>query len=137
MTEARLRRLARLWAGRLGLSHLEIELVVEALDDDTKANADLSPNYDFARITFQPWMIGRGDPPERTLPGELADAGVEKTLVHELLHVALKPIRRVRAGFEEQVHPDAWSLFENLVDGAEETVVDRVAVALTRSWPSS
>lgn len=135
MTEARLRRLARLWAGRLGLSHVEIEIEVRALEEaDNKAECDPSKNYRFAKITFQPWMVGQGQRPETVEASEVEDRWVEKTLVHELLHVSLTPFRKSWVALEEQIHPDAWALYEGQMRNAEEEVVDALAVAITAAF---
>lgn len=131
MSERELARRARLWARRLGIGHYRIELVIGATEDsDHIAEAKRTTPYEEATLIFQPWTVGQGAPPEGAKA--LTDELLEQTLVHELLHVAVKPMFATLALLEDHLHPAAAALFAKAFEDAEERVVDRLAWALVR-----
>lgn len=135
MTERELRRLVHLWAGRLGLGHFEFRVAVEAFDPVTHvAEVNCSPDYDQARIRFQRWAVDGSAPPEECEFGAWDD--LEVLAVHELLHVAVRPMRRFWRSLEDgnYLHRDVFELANDQRAQGEEEAVDRLARSLVAAW---
>lgn len=135
MTEKKLRQLLNVWKTRLGLDHYKINLVFGRCEDEySYMEVQRSINYQRAKITVQPWMLGQGDPPKDLLQ-EINDEMIEESLVHELLHICTRDLTAiVRNDLDGMVHRDVYSMFENATCRADERVVDSLAVALCQAF---
>lgn len=134
---AELRRLTALWQRRLGLGHFAIGVRIGDPEEGcTAAVLQPRPEYEEAVITFAPWLVGRGDPGDGLIvPLEEWDARrVEVTVVHELLHVCVKPMTRTLDLVDGHLHRDSEAILRAALEAAEERVVDRLARALVAAF---
>lgn len=138
MTEPQLWELLEVWKARLGLERWLVILEVGGADDDScYMETHRSTTYERAVIRVQPWLLGKGEAPPRTMirGAHLTDAFVESSLVHELLHLHTRDMRAiVRDDLDGQVHRDVYTVLEAGMARAEEQCVDRLAEALTRAF---
>lgn len=137
MTEAKLRALFDLWQKRLGLStwKIEIELAVceRECHDLVLMETHRSGVYETATIRVQPWAL-TGNVPEEGPTQPLTDRYLETKVVHELLHCSMRDLRFADDMIVEELRPDfnrAWQIVQRK---AEESVVDKLATALVKSF---
>ncbi len=90
---------------------------------------------DEALLRFAPWLLGQADRPPEVLPA--ADDEAEVVVVHELLHVALRDVDRGHEIVEGQLHRDVEAVFLASQSAALERSIERLSLALVRSWPRS
>lgn len=133
MTEPRLQQLLAEWTRRLGLERWEIDLRVEPCECETAyMEVERSFLYERATIAVAPWLMGQGDWPADCMR-RASPHHVEETLVHELLHLHTRDIMRAGREADGQMHRDAYTIYEQRLEDAEEQLVDRLAVALVRA----
>lgn len=135
-TEAELRKLIRRWAPRLGLADWRIDVIIGELEGDNAEVRQHEHEYREAVIVFPPWFVGLAEYPDGQLRprDHWAPGDAEATVVHELLHLATKPIARALALMDGQIHPHTEAVLEGAVTAAEERVVDNLARALVAAW---
>lgn len=139
MTEKQIRDLFTLWQKRLGLYRWHIRVDFEAIDPETVTMCiHRSLDYERAIIKVQPWLL-TGTPPkdwEGVAKGVVSDLDIEEAVVHELLHAVIGPLCIWHALLEHESHRDALDTANRAHTKIEEGIVDRLAVALVREWPS-
>jgi hypothetical protein len=121
------------WQKRLGLEAWRIDVRVEACDTSTcYAQIARAGDYKDAVLSVQPWLLGDGRGPDTVMHPDVAQdrQRVEEIIVHELLHLAVQPMRRVVDTLDGQLHRDVARVFDDSLDQAEERVVDELARAL-------
>lgn len=130
MTEKQIESLVSKWQPRLGLSEWKIEYHFEEPEDpDETARADCIGDYQVVKLYFNPVML-TGD---SDFIGECSPEENEITIIHELLHVAISPMRTVRfhsAPKKKKVY-DIWHKAHS---SAEEACVDKLARSLFLEW---
>lgn len=62
------------------------------------------------------------------------DHYVEVSLVHELLHLALRDIMRTAELVDQEIHPNVRTLLEDTRQRSEEATVEAIAQALVQNW---
>lgn len=136
VTPKQLERMLRSWQPRLGLERWEIRLVVRAASEEScYMEVERSIYYERAELVVQPWLVGRGEPPEAALFTEVDEAFIEASLVHELLHLVLRDLAMViRDDLDGFLHRDVHAQLHNGFRRAEEQAVDRLACALVQAW---
>lgn len=135
MTERTLRRLVATWQRRLGLEAIRLQISIETFDPiEHAAEVEWSRDYDDGSIRFQQWAL-EGNPPD-PVTGSWGDHEAEEAIVHELLHVAVRPMRRYWRAIQEgnHLHRDVEALAEDVRRQGEEETVDRVARALVAAF---
>lgn len=139
MTEKQLRDAFDRWQHRLGLDLWQITISIEPCETDSiLMECRRSSSYDAATIAVQPYVLtGKipGTVTDRPV-ADLSDTYLEMKVVHELLHCVTRDLRYVEDLYDRQLHPDAWRAVEQAYKRAEESTVDRLANALTRTWSS-
>ncbi len=134
MTAKQLEDLVRLWQGRLGLEAWRLHIEIADLGDTTYfARSEPAKTGDEARLTFPPWVLGRGQRPTNVLPA--FEGELEATVVHELLHLVLRDLDWAMEMLEGQLHRDLDSVFKASLNQTTERTIDRLAWALVHSWP--
>ena len=91
-TKAEIKRLAKVWQQRLGLSEYHID--VQFSDDVAMADCHAQWQYLMATLTFNP-----GECAEQAARDPLET--LELTVVHELTHVLLSGYRALRKGRQD------------------------------------
>lgn len=134
MTEAQLRSLFERWVPRLGLERWDLELRVEDCESDVAyMEVERSFTYERAVIRCQPWVL-TGQVPDELMTLRLTPRRIESSLVHELLHLHTRDLVKVANTVDGQLHRDAFRIYDDAVDRAEEQLVDRLAVALVTAF---
>ncbi len=136
MTERELVKLLGVWKSRLGLDNWQIEMSIGGCESDCSyAETHRSTTYENAHIYFQPWMLGKADVPADLIIKQVSDYDIEKTLVHELLHLHTRDMHGVTVDDTDGLlHRDVHEQLRNSFRRAEEQMVDRLAVALVKNW---
>lgn len=135
MTAKQLESLVRLWQERLGLGGWRLVVEVETPDGGNAATASPTRYSDEARLRFAPWLLGKAERPAEVLPAH--DDEVEVVVVHELLHLALRDLDRGHEIIEGHLHRDVEAVFLAGQNAALERSIERLSLALVRSWPTS
>lgn len=130
MTERQIEKLVARWQPRLGLNEWKIEVVFEEFDDpETAAEAENLSVYQVGRIRFNPQILKE----DSDWIGQCSPEENEVTVVHELLHLVVHPMKRS----QEQMPikgENIQSLCDQMFEDAEETVVDKLARTLVKEW---
>jgi hypothetical protein len=136
MTEGALQKLIDKWVPRLGLDQWLIELRVEDTEDKTSyMEVNRSTTYERAVLFVPPWLLNGGPTPESVLEITITDPFIERSLVHELLHLQLRDMRNVTdEPLEGVLHRDVHRMVDDQMRRVEEQTVDRLAAALVRTW---
>jgi hypothetical protein len=136
VTEAEVRKLFEVWAGRLGLDRWWLKVEIGSPEEaDSIIEVNRSTVYERAVITVPPWVVGQADRPDSVL-GLDGDDRIEASVVHELLHLITRDlVAIVRDDCDGLVHPDAYRQLDKAIHRIEEQTVDRLAEALVRAWP--
>jgi hypothetical protein len=136
--EEAINRLFRIWQKRLGLEDWRIIIHVDPLNKEKNKAWKMAtfhgmPNLE-AKIFVNPKLL---DP-------DICRANniwIEKTVVHELLHCVIKPLSLMGHVVEKMRKPSHQTemllVAKAAHEQAEEGAVDRLAIALVRSWPRS
>jgi transcriptional regulator of heat shock response len=119
VTRKQLAARVELWRRRL-TPEWRIAVSTDEPDDGTAAQIQASGDYHFAQI-----QVAR-----KVLADHLAE--VDVTIVHELLHLTLREMRRVVDLVDGQVHPDVHEVLAAAHGSAEEAVVERLARVIAR-----
>lgn len=138
MTKAKVEKLTRQWAKRLGLDHWKIIVRFDApagkLDEEDAAASDVADDYDLVTLYFQPWLSS-GPYPQTPQGPDWDDHQVEVTIVHELLHCALRDVKMAAlAPMEEVLGKEAYEVFKVAIERTHEQTVERLAQALVEEW---
>lgn len=135
MTEAKLRKLFKLWQHRLGLDAWHIEIRIDICNDpEAYMEVERSVDYQRARITVSPWMLGKGEVPKVCLL-PITDDMTEESIVHELIHICTRDlVTIVRHDLNEMVHRDVHRVFDDAMTRADERCVDALAISLCRAF---
>lgn len=135
MTKTELYHLFKLWQHRLGLDMWHIDVLVAPCEDpEAYMEVERSTDYQRARITVNPWMLGEGTVPKVALL-PLTDETVEESIVHELLHILTRDfVIIVKYDLDEMLHRDVHKVFETTMTRTDERFVDGLAVALCRAF---
>lgn len=138
-TLGEVRRLVARWAPRLGLLGYEVHVRAGDAEELGGCAAQVAvgvQDYREAVIELAPWAIGRAPYPEGMMVERdgWTPARVEATVVHELLHIAVKPMTRTLELIDGHLHRDSASILDRAHRAAEERVVDALAVALVEAW---
>lgn len=116
-----LAELVREWRDRLQLWETAVAMQLGDLDAGTLAEASLTPNINHARITFRRDLADQDGPTSE----------LEKTIIHELIHVALAGITDAWADdVIDQLAPAAQMLARDWLHRAIEPAVERMAQAI-------
>lgn len=122
MTPGKLRRRIAYWQralGPLGVGHwkLSVDIVDEPRGQrNSDAGVFVPTHYDTARMEFR-----------REHVETCGDEELDCTIVHELVHLALRDLREVVDSSSERLSPSAEALFDELFDHEMEGVTDRFA----------
>ena len=121
MTARQAGRLLAYWKRRLGLSHwnIRLELDAEFDPDTTDAHVRWDWSYDNATVRLAPRV--RGYAPEKA----------ESVIVHELLHLVLRDLEVAVSEAGVQLPKKARRHFRDRWHHESEGVVERLAVLLT------
>lgn len=125
MTHAALEKRVRQWQQSmpcLGLAHWRIEIkILEELRDDRETNASVvcSSHYDTAWMEF-----------ERSFLNEAEEAQVDQTIVHELVHMAMRDFDNAISDVYVSLGQPARAIWMDHVDHAREGLVERLARTL-------
>lgn len=119
MSKGELRRIVRVWQGRLGADQWELEVdFSEPSRDGTDASTWRSNDYDRATMRFgdgwEKWSV------------EFAN----RIAVHELLHLGTREVDRVVDDVTDQMHREAATQIERRYLHEVEGFVDRLACRL-------
>lgn len=130
-------RLVERWQPRLGLGHWHIEVrrTVNPFDDESTAmEIEQHPNAHRAAIRVADWLLDGGED-RLDIIDEIDADFVEKTVVHELLHLHFRDLRQVWDEFcEEEVAGQTKAVLQQASTRAEEGAVDMLARALVRAF---
>jgi hypothetical protein len=133
LTEKKLRKRVQFWAEKmlpeLGLSSWDFD--VKIVDDPEPryegsaavANVSCSTHYDTAWMEFDREWVSNVD--ERNL---------DKTIIHELLHVILRDWKNVQELPEQMMPPGEYKQWEMLLNHEEEGVVERLARSIAQLY---
>jgi predicted metal-dependent hydrolase len=108
-------RLVAVWQGRLQLNNWKFTIKWEPIED-TVAETTPDDMYDYATIKFN----------DQVLLGKPADY-VEKTVIHELLHLHDRDRAAMFNEIEGNLSPDVYRFFERVIYQQTEGFVDRMA----------
>jgi hypothetical protein len=144
MTEERLNELIYLWQERLGLKgwRIAVQLDSPVMMDDRRvfARACRSEFFDRATIMFDRAII-EGGQFEDCVEADLIRAGevsaeqyIEETVVHELLHLAMRNIMEASDLIRDDIHPSTRSTWDRAFRRAEEELCERTAISLVESF---
>jgi hypothetical protein len=137
MNKDKLQALFDLWQKRLGLETWDIQLKFDQTSDgklETVMECCRSEHYDEATIVIQPYVL-RGKVPDGVdTHRELTDKFIEKEVVHELLHCVTRDFCYCTTSFEKWIPPVAIDAAQEVIERADEQMVDRLATALVRSF---
>lgn len=106
------------WQAILRLDYWQITLKWEAIEDSV-AEASPEDMYDAAVIKFDDAKLAT-----RT------DDYVEKTVIHELLHLIDRDRKMLFEEIEDSLAADTWRLFDRVVYQQTEAQIDRLASIL-------
>jgi hypothetical protein len=136
MSERKLRALFDAWIERFGLSHWEIEIVVERIKPRTTTmRTTKSPNYDRARVSVQPWVLTAKPPATwHGAPSQTFAEQIETTVVHELLHLCIWSTSEAICLLQPFSKRSAFATTVAVQEGREELAIDNLSRALTRTW---
>jgi hypothetical protein len=125
------------WQHRLGLDLWRITVVFESIEPSTiTMQVHKCRDYERATIKVQPWVLTNSPPPEWLVGiGCITDLDIEEAVVHELLHCCLDKLWNWPSLLGPETHVDALGTAVRAFDHDEESVVDKLAVALVRAWP--
>jgi len=114
MTVKELGKLLSYWKNRLGLQPWTIELALANVLASSNAEAEIEINWETetARITILSPEIYR----ER---GLLGDQNIERSIVHELLHIIFEPID------PEDRQSLEWKMFEQAIDRVAKAFIEK------------
>ncbi len=121
MTQQEIESLFREWQTRLKLNHWNIRVMwqtVWAAPNDPIAESEPDSMYDYAKVRL-----------DTELEHRTRDF-VEKTLIHELLHLHDRDRSNVLAQVEHCLNPDAFKLWEKIEYEMTEGFIDRMATIL-------
>lgn len=138
MTKNQLEKLADHWIPILGLRDWEFEIRVE----DFKPVSHSAQNqhgafYDQSVIRFQQWMLDSKPPPNviwRCKEGDITNAEIERTLVHELLHSKFHRLGMAQSLARPGMKKESWKIFNEAYEDAEENLVDSLAANLVEAF---
>jgi hypothetical protein len=102
------------WRERL-TPEWRITLSAEDPDNENNAQVRSSEHYHWAEVRIAPKAAAAGG-------GEL-----DVTIVHELLHLLMRDMRRIVDLVEDQVHRDVHTIIFDTFLSAEEAAVERLA----------
>lgn len=107
------------WQRRLHLDRWYIEVKWEVLSEDGVAETIPEDMYDHATFKFNP----------DKLLGKSPDY-IEKTVIHELLHLHDRDRKMLFAEIEGSLSPEVWRLYDRIIYQQTEGFVDRLASCL-------
>lgn len=135
MTEHEIRELFELWKPRLGLAEWRIPIVFRAIDPETTTmQVHKSRNYQRATVLVAPWVLTNTPPPEWQTGLPLVPRDVEEAVVHELLHCCTDGLWKWAEFMRPESHADALDTAIRAWDAEEESVVDKLAIALVAAF---
>lgn len=115
MNCAHVEQLVQTWKRRLRLDRWSIRVRWETLDG-AAAETTWDDMYDYATIRFNPADLNGRD-----------DAYIERTVIHELLHLHDRDRKLMLAQIETCVSPDVYRIFDRIVYQQTEGLIDRLA----------
>lgn len=113
-----IRRWISIWQAKLGLSHWDIRLIDREPDPDESASVAIWALNHIAVV-----RVGPGVPPH----------GLERTVVHELLHIVLRPLEFWGAETREYVPGPLHSFLERTERDEREVAIEKLTHALTHT----
>lgn len=119
MTPKQLEALVSEWQARMGLDHWRISVEVSSEREDYFAATAPSEQYRTASIKFDPDFAAKR--PEEAV----------QTIVHELLHIAMRDVDSAVEAATAELHPAAAGQASKRYTHAVEGFVDALAVAIT------
>lgn len=136
VTLAELDACIRVWQDRLGLKDWDIEVRMKRIKPRTVGfRCCRSAQYDRAVIQVNDWVL-TNTPPRSWHAGRKATlADLEDSCVHELMHCHIGPLDRWQNRVHGYLQGDVLRQVATAYDDEEEHVVDRLARALTSSFP--
>jgi hypothetical protein len=118
MTRQEIEARFRVWQQTLHLERWEITLQWEAAIEEAAAEVTWDGLYDNATIKLSQCLL------------EKSTSYVEKTIIHELLHLHDRSRSEMLAEIEGSLAPDTFRLFGRVVYLLTEEMVDRLATIL-------
>jgi predicted metal-dependent hydrolase len=108
------------WKEALLLGNWEFDVKIVEIEDN---HAEVTPEsmYDYATLRFNPVKLEKK-----------SDEFVEKTVIHELLHLLDRDRSAMFAEIENNLSPEVFKLYERVVYQQTEAMVDRLATILYR-----
>jgi hypothetical protein len=136
VTELDIRDLFTIWQGRLGLAEWRIRIDFEAIDPETVTmQVHKCRNYQRATVKVQPWVLTNSPPEDwQAAIGAVSDLDIEEAVVHELLHCCTDTLWQWAELLRPETHVDALDTAVRAWEAAEESVVDKLAIALVAAW---
>lgn len=106
------------WQKKLQLDHYKLEIKWKSLED---AVAETLPEgvYDDATITFDDERLLKRD-----------SAYIERTVIHELLHLLDRDRDKIFEQIEGSLAPDTYRLFKDTMEQMTEVIIDKLATIL-------
>ena len=96
-----------------------------------------SVEYNRATVKVQNWVVSGTPPPIWEAGRAFVDRDVEEAVVHELLHCVTSRYWCWSTLLRDETHRDALDVARRAFDAVDENIIDCLAVALVKAWPSN
>lgn len=118
-TKAKVEDWLEYWILALGLeTKWEINVEYGGIDE-AYAETKTHHQYDTAKMKF-----------DLTKLKDESDSFIERTVIHELLHILDRDRDQLISQIETHLNPEVYKLFENVIEQSTENFIDRLATIL-------